>query len=454
MNVTFLAVVLNPYHYISSPIDNAPMSSIWTNGDYNVYYYDETNTNANLDQGWLRNANSPLENGLGYSVVSKSNHTPSFAGILNIPTGIPLAFNRAVTYTTTVQPGAGWPNGIDPQGWNLVGNPFPCALDAATFITDNTAKLNLQTLYFWDDPDGNLARTPDYASYNYVGGAGTGHAATGGTQGTPNGLVAVGQGFFINVNSSCSPSSTIKFTDGQRIANNSSQFFTVDPATMKRLWFSVLSSENLYNEILIGFLPQASKDYDIYDAIKLKGNADIALYSILNDKDLIIQGLPPVSDEMHIPVGLDISKTGNYTFTVRQKENFINEQIYLKDMLLNKLVDLNKDSFYKFSADSGQIRNRFELIFSDKVIDGIKPELTKTKAPFSIYNQGAVIYIENTTANPVKGVLNIYNMQGKLMMSGNLNKMSEIIRLNQSAGYYLVTVSTSETFQQFRILVK
>lgn len=85
----------------------------------------------------------------------------------------------------------------------LLGNPYPSALDADQFITDNNA---IDAIYIWVDGGSDSHYLSDYlgsyATRNLTGGAAASvpEEITGGgtsTNATPGQYVAVGQGFFV-----------------------------------------------------------------------------------------------------------------------------------------------------------------------------------------------------------------------------------------------------------------
>jgi hypothetical protein len=64
---------------------------------------------------------------------------------------------------------------------NLVGNPYPSALDANLFFSENS--VNLGTIYLWTHNTAitnNLYTSDDYATYNLLGGVGTNAALSSG----------------------------------------------------------------------------------------------------------------------------------------------------------------------------------------------------------------------------------------------------------------------------------
>ncbi|RMG94642.1 MAG: hypothetical protein D6706_13510, partial [Chloroflexi bacterium] len=178
-----------------SPVQNAPVSILGSN----VFYYDETLNNADYRDDWVP-ASGTLVVGKGYAASGAG--TVTFNGVVNDGN-----FNIPITST-----GSG-----AEDGWNLIANPYPSAVDADQFISANSGKLVGGALYFWDDPGSgqNNFTTADYATYNILGGV------AGGGGNTPNGFIGSGQSFFIK---SANPSTTVSFNNTMRSDNNS-QFF-------------------------------------------------------------------------------------------------------------------------------------------------------------------------------------------------------------------------------------
>ena len=83
---------------------------------------------------------------------------------------------------------------------NLIGNPYPSAIDADVFIRTNTEIID-GTIYLWTHNTpitNNVYTSDDYAVYNLLGGVGTRTALKSGINNTkPNGKIASGQSFFV-----------------------------------------------------------------------------------------------------------------------------------------------------------------------------------------------------------------------------------------------------------------
>jgi hypothetical protein len=387
-----------PYHYISSPISGGSFNDIWTSGDYNVYWYDESVVDVDLDVGWTRILSGSLVNGRGYAIVSNYvDRTLNMDGVLNAATVSPT-----VSYTATT---GTYPNG-DPQGWNLIGNPFPCAILASSFISDNTSDLDAsyQAVYYWDDANGDITRTADYStrtSSSFATGSGAG-------SGDPGVNIPVGQGFFVKVKSGVT---SLDFNASQKAANSSAQFFT--PEHQTNIWLAVKGQEGLYNEIAITFSPDATKAHDpYYDAVKLRGNPFIALYSFVEgcSDQYVIQGRPYFDEDDVIPLGLFVAEEGDYQFSIKDKEGFPeNTQIFLEDLYTGKITNLSVEKEHAVYLSKGEYNSRFVMHF----MKSISTDVEEVAGHLDVFAYKSTIYIPEGFNGPVS----VYSPDGKLLKS-------------------------------------
>lgn len=138
--VTFRRLIPNKtgYHYLSSPIQDATLEDI--NDDFtllslggditstpfpNIYIYDETNISQDNTKGWIvpNNLSYPMTPGQGFATYIAANTEVDVTGTPNNgDINIPLSH----TFSGELPPD--W-NRCPPDGWNLVGNPYPSAID-------------------------------------------------------------------------------------------------------------------------------------------------------------------------------------------------------------------------------------------------------------------------------------------------------------------------------------
>jgi len=336
----------NEYHYLSSPIVGASSSAYcYTSLGYlnpNFYRYDETNNNADWLYGWTRVSTGNLNIGTGYALYSREDRVHSVTGVAN---------KGRITVPITKSYNSGAAN-----SWNLIGNPYPSAINADKFLNRNSAVLS-SAVYLWDDDGSNGANynSSDYLAYSVGGGI-------NGPNGTQmlNGNIAMGQGFFVQ----STTSSNVIFETSMQ-ATSSANFFksitqnnSANEVSYVRL--SAINNKGTYNELLIKLVDDAAIGDDIYDAPKIKGNSYISFYSIGLGKNLAIQGLPFATDSLSIPLGIDANVAGTHTLSLVNTNGIdINTDIYLYDTQTNDKINL-RESSYNLNL-SGVVKNRFVL---------------------------------------------------------------------------------------------
>ncbi|WP_431243377.1 DUF7507 domain-containing protein [Flavobacterium sp. P21] len=164
------------YEYWSTPVKNQTLVAFSPLTRAGLYYTHE-------GSGWINvSSGSTMVPGKGYIIRAPETHSAT------VGTAFPATFigtpNNGLVTT-----------GVNGGTYCLIGNPYPSALDADKFITDNRTVVT-GTLYFWTHNTyaGNGATTrytaDDYASYNLSGGVGTSPAKSmpGGT--APKGKIA------------------------------------------------------------------------------------------------------------------------------------------------------------------------------------------------------------------------------------------------------------------------
>lgn len=268
----------------------------------------------------------------------------------------------------------------------LLGNPYPSALDANTFLNANSNVLD-GTLYFWTHitPIGTGVSNPgtgiyaysgdDYATYNQTGG--TSAAPTGGS--VPNGKIGAGQGFFASTKTSIS-GTAIVYSNSMRvgvggITGSNSQFFkTRNPKEKEassieknRVWLNMTNAQGAFKQTLVGYITDATNDYDSrFDGESFDGNKFVDFYSINQDKNLAIQGRAlPFDENDQVPLGFRTTIDGTFTVNIDQTDGlFANQQVFIEDKLTNTISDL-KSGNYTFSTKPGTFNDRFVLRYKN-----------------------------------------------------------------------------------------
>jgi trimeric autotransporter adhesin len=410
------------YHYISTPVSNQDISPEFVNTASNplpatvdFYKFDEP---ANL---WRNikdasgNLNSNFETQFavnrGYAYAnSNATYTKTFTGDLNYS-------NQAVSLTRT--------GGTGSEGWNLVGNPFPSTLAANdgadetnNFLDDNTAALDdsYEALYFFN--------IDDYVSLN---------------QASPPLFVSPSQGFFVKA---ATDGAQLQFNT--TIQKHASASFYKNANIIAHFIIGITSPQNDYNETYISFINGTSKGLDPgYDARKLKGNPNIALFSKLVDDDggdYSIQSLPVV-EAQQVYLGLDAMQPGLYQFGNVQMIDLPYQTVMLEDKVENVYIDLNQSSTYSFSTTQTgmNLEDRFMLHFGGIVTD-LENDLD-VETDITIFSDGEFIFLQNLADKTMAGPVHLYTLAGQLLDIRKIEMDAHDLRsipTNYAAGMYLV----------------
>jgi len=327
--------------------------------------------------------------------------------VLNTPTTFNGVFNgvlnngslsKALNYTD------------DARSYNLVGNPYPSTIDANAFITDNTANIE-NTLYFWRKTNG--ATSSAYATYNPAGGTGTAPTAT---SETPNGTIQVGQGFFVKAKSA----STLNFKNAMRLTSISTQFFRTN-TERNRIWLNLTNNSGVFSQMLVSYMAEATQGVDSLDG-KYINDAPIALTSIINAEEYTIQGRSlPFATTDTVPLGFKTNAAGNYTIAIDHVDGLFSsgQTVFLKDNLLNTVVDLSAGS-YSFASAIGTFNSRFEVVYQS-TLAVTNPTFTAN----SVIAYSANGEIRINSGSTILELVRVYDLQGRLMVEKKQINASE-----------------------------
>ena len=384
---------------------------------------------AGTPQAWqvVSNGAEAMVPGRGYLVRAPQNYNIEGAGAPQEFVGsfIGTPNNGVITHAVSGSTTA--------NRWNLIGNPYPSAIDAETFLNENSEVLG-GTLYFWthnsafSDASGYAYSASDYATWNLSGGTGT--TGQGANQNSnlsvPTGKIAAGQSFFVQGVSE--GNGNVVFNNSMRVTqpNVNNQFFKPAPSEpvenwattgKHRVWLNLTSTQNHFNQILVGYIENATNGLDnSYDGGVFSGGA-VSLYSILDSKNLTIQGRAlPFSNQDEVPLGYKTTLTGTLKISIDHVDGlFEGQNVYLKDNLLNVVHNL-KDSDYEFETVPGTFNDRFVLQY-------LPQETLGTDVP-TIDSNSMVVFNNNNQINiksseQVISKVEIYDLQGRVIFTKN-----------------------------------
>lgn len=284
-----------------------------------------------------------------------------------------------VNYNTGVSTSQG--TKVD-DNWNLLGNPYPSAINAISFLTANT---NIDgQVKIWTH--GNLPNAAtidpfynDYV-YNYTVNDYITYNSSGPSTGpeTYNGYIPAGQGFFVSMkHTSASTNETVLFNNSMRSSTyTNSQFFRTaeeNSATNEegRIWLDIVNANGLNVRTLVAYVEGATNERDrLFDAFT-DNKTDLNLYSNVENEHMIIQGRRlPFEQNDQVPMGIKVAQDGTYTITIAAVEGLFSnasQTIYIEDTQTNIIHNL-RQSPYSFAATTGNHANRFVLRYTNETL--------------------------------------------------------------------------------------
>ncbi|HQV36964.1 MAG TPA: T9SS sorting signal type C domain-containing protein, partial [Flavobacterium sp.] len=327
------------------------------------------------------------------------------------------------------------------QNRNLLGNPYPSAIDADQLWSENSGVLT-GNFYFWTHntpSNGQVYLANDYASYNASGGTGTAAVALGVNNNAPTGFIASGQGFFAEA----STNGTVTFNNTIRVAGNNGLFFRNANQSIEkhRVWLNVINNQGAFKQTLVGYIEGATNDRDSrFDGEFVEAGNTVALYSLLNQDKLTIQGRAlPFADTDEVPLGFKTTVAGTFEIQLADFDGLFaqGQAIYLEDKVLNVIHDL-RESNYSFTTAVGTFEERFELQFQNGTL-GVP----------TFNEEGVVVYKNNQTIFINSGVtmmkeVKIFDIRGRLVAEKNNINATDVnfSHLNTAQQVLLVQITT------------
>lgn len=403
------------YTYWSAPVSGNTLVALSPNSPANRFFH------------WNPDAVSPAPN---WAVITggTAQMLPGKGYIIRAPTvGNGTDASNPASYTPYTGNFNGKPNNgtvttpiSGPEKWNLIGNPYPSAIDAEKFLDDNDTTLD-GTLYFWthntplSGASGYGYSSEDYAAWNGTGSLATVEALsdTDPADNKPKGFIAAGQSFFVKGEAN----GNAVFTNSMRENANNMQFFrssnTENTTEKHRIWLNLKGAEKGFSQTLVGYVSNATNGQDNrFDGELFGGNA-VTFYSVMENKNWSIQGRAlPFTTADEVPLGYKTTLTGTLIINIDDRDGQLaNQNIYLKDNLLNVVHNLT-DGPYNFTSTPGTYDDRFVLRYlPGENLDN--PSFEDQMNGLTIRKNNADIHINSSFEN-IDAVL-IYDIMGRLL---------------------------------------
>lgn len=385
------------WHFLSSPVSNQVIAGSDFEPGYlvdDLYEWGESSELwLNFTEGTF--GDTHFDVGKGYLVSYDNTDTKVFSGSFN--TG-------SVTKNLSFTAGKG-------DGWNLLGNPYPSAID-------------------WD----LISRSTDVDDAAYIVNPvnGTYKSWVNGVGDIANGEIPVNQGFFVKANSG-GQSVTMKLADQVHSSNTFNKSTNTLPENTMKISLNGTDSEN---NTYVRFKYDATNDFDSHsDAYKLFGFAVIPqVYTQIEDIDYAINSLNFSTEDISIPLGIYLNADEDLIFDFSGIEGFnSNTRIELEDKFENNIINLREQASYIFRGTASDEAERFLLHFSQ--VTGLE----------NIEVQGAQVYAVDGRVyirledEASYSQMTILDLSGRLISEFSINRKSlQSFGMNNLKGIYLV----------------
>lgn len=382
---------------------------------HRFYNYDTT-SNSYLSS--TINSSSEFAPAKGYAVRAPNNQSATvpaeWSGVFS---GVPN--NGTLTFPLIY--------GVE-NSYNLIGNPYASAIDANAFLAANSGSIE-GTIYFYQhtlsmNVNGLFPTGTNYASLTSTGGTAATEVLVGNPNYhtpavIPNGIIQVGQGFFVKAKNS----GTVNFTNSMRVPDQSHQFNRTTTTEKNRLWLNLKSEDGSdINQILVGYLDGATQEVDSnFDGLSY-GNTGSFLYSTINGASYVIQGRAlPFDGNDIVPLGFTCTSAGNYSIKLTNSDGLFlgNQAVFIRDNLTG--TDTNIKSVpYTFTSTVGTFNNRFEIVYAQAL--GITSSNFSKNAVLVYKNAGS---FHVATKGIVLKAIQVYDILGRLIYKLNAINSTE-----------------------------
>lgn len=401
----------------SSPVIAQNLLSFSPQTLTNRFYTYNTSTNVYQTIDPTTNA---FSGATGYLIRLPNNHptsptvwTGEFAGVPNTGTINHTMANIAVG-----------------QRFNLVGNPYPSAIEISKFTTENNLRIT-GTLYFWRKTNGASGSA-------YI-------TNTGGTwsNGATDQTINVGQGFLVEA---LGNETNVRFTNSMRSSTSGISYKPaqeIQTEESNTIWLKLKKEGTDVAYLAVGYSTGATNAIENGKDGKAINDSEIALTSLVDATELAIQqrALPFVTTD-EVPLRFKTDVAGTYAISINQLSGLFtgNQNVYLRDMLTNVTHDLKLQE-YTFTTVAGTYDDRFKIVYENSTlgVDTFIPE------------NGIIAYVDSKILN-IESVnqtienVTVFDISGRMVaQQSKINATTTQLSLNGIAKQVLlVQISTDK----------
>lgn len=394
------------YMTVASPIAGQKIETLkqtitTINGFYGSGVPGVTTLNETTN-GWtgVTDPNTIMLPGKGYRVFVRTADLtyPNNSAFVNI-TGLPTIGNGAGSNIAPFE----IPLKKAGQGWNLIGNPYPCEIDWDAAAGWNKASVD-NAFYVWDSKNGIYQ--------SYVNGVGTGGLTS---------VINSGQAFMVKANVN---NSVLSLTEDVKVTPSTSPKYyrLADVPSLMRMYMT--NTDSISDEAIVRFNSEATSLFDSqYDALKYKGSS-VNISTSAGQEELSINSFDYFDPSTKIPVNVQSTKGGVFSLSFTGSESFGKEiDLYLHDKEKSTYTNLRTTSTYAFSYPAAfTTKTRFELLLTNsasQVLDlgnerALMSEIQVFPNPAS---HSVTFHFGLSKGSEIN--IEVYNLSGQLVYTSN-----------------------------------
>lgn len=388
------------YYFWSSPVNGGTGGRIGAGGvlSGSVMYKYNMGGNDGSDYVWV-GSGEEMTAGRGYAVAGTNSAT--FYGTPN---------NGTININIRKEAG---------DSYNIVGNPYPSAINAQSFMDENATVLE-GTIYLWSFNTNDNSGEKQYISVNEMGS----NSTTDPEQNLSTTNIASCQGFFVQTkNSLAIGDAPLVFKNRMRNGYNNA-FKSGGPKDYhfyEKNWLYVKNEQKDTAAVLYAMVEEATDKFDAnMDAETFSSYFRIGIETEYAEQSIL--AVPQVDKNSYYPLTLNISKAGIHeigllTEIYNQESEF---QPILLDTKTSQSIELDSDK-YEVYLESGLCTGRFFLMFARAQSPGGGPTTSIIR-----HNREAELQIIRNdesgitvSSSEIINRIDVLGMDGKLLQNQN-----------------------------------
>jgi hypothetical protein len=412
--------------YISMPVSGAAAGQLSNEGVSSVirYYDEKVLGEASLGYKRVGSTSTVLTPGRGYLVTSNATIDALWDVRGPLTTGLNQGdVNLNVTHTVSNPPQ------LNADGWNLVGNPYPCGIGwgvNAGWQRDNIAP----TIYVRD-----MEGSPYYQSYTFN--------ALDGTGDLPNGIVALGQAFWVYAEAANTtvPGAPVLIVNESAKVNDDGGTFYRRATSSTQLKIALTDTNGAQEKTFLKLNPEATEEYDNrFDAYQLKNDfLNIALRD-KHSRPMLMHTLSTLNEEFSAPLDIAVAEAGEYMISFDNVEQFLgSKELFLIDDHEQMATRVTPGASYSFYIAESSLTDASRFRLSRKVA------FTEQNEPvISVYPNPVARLLNVRIGKAKAGSVKIVDLRGNVVMDVNMADHAALDISHLTNGVYFVKVMSNE----------